>query len=679
MAATASVVTLPPQALALDPNLARYLNQDQILPACQTLMSTLSKTLAPTGYSTGDDIPRRLHSQLTDICNAFFGSNGRRGWLHKSLNKTEENAIRALFNPSGPLIRQLFRGCNRDDLLFQVPIDKLPPRWKTIIQEGRHLELPNSIRIRLETSKTINRPGTAINPTASMTASTTASLLGKHPSNPAGKAPIVEQATTFKLYMLEYWMFCFIRSLTTGTGSVFSTGGNYVSSNESAIRPSGPPTIYQELAIDLLHYFLPLPDKLSKKASGVFESRTLDSYVDQAVRMDSTLFLFTVAAECWLPSVRNYNSATKSSSSISFAIARFAYELVAHVTDTDLRTLETPSNENNIRLQAYGSVKNSVYNIVRERLYPFLYQALETCPLDATYEEIVSIWLIYLTPWHMFVEKNSKDQAILKPNELEKQWKVFILDNLLFYTRLVQIFLQRASQFDVIGRQEKTTANWPNSNTYGIGSTGASPSAQRSLNWRVQCRLVERLMEKLGLIGLIDILKEGEIIMLNKDGDMIGNDIAALSRHPMVNTTATVIPSHRTDTKDVVLRARWHQLSSEKYDCLYLTVRPHATIMRALAHFRLAEKSCQEKLKELDPLALVFKEGKSPEEVAQATAALTASQLNESFIQKAITTVKKWRQGDQHERKVQQLQRYIRVIGGVADNIQTAFKRPRAN
>ena len=66
--------------------------------------------------------------------------------------------------------------------------------------------------------------------------------------------------------------------------------------------------------------------------------------------------------------------------------------------------------------------------------------------------------------------------------------------------------------------------------------------------------------------------------MLNKDGDMTGPDIAALSRHPMVNTTATVVPSHRIDTTDVVLRARWHQLTSEKYDCLYLTVRPHVTV-----------------------------------------------------------------------------------------------------
>jgi hypothetical protein len=78
MAASASAVTLPPQALALDPNLARFLNQDQILPACQTLTAALSKTSAATGYTTNDDIPRRLHSQLTDICNAFFGSNGRR-------------------------------------------------------------------------------------------------------------------------------------------------------------------------------------------------------------------------------------------------------------------------------------------------------------------------------------------------------------------------------------------------------------------------------------------------------------------------------------------------------------------------------------------------------------------------------------------------------------------------
>ncbi|RKP27187.1 hypothetical protein SYNPS1DRAFT_21221 [Syncephalis pseudoplumigaleata] len=630
----ASAITLPPQALALDPNLARYLSQDQVLPACQALMATLSKPLATTAsYATGDDIPRRLHSQLTDICNAFFGSEGAdrstllSGWLHRSLSKAEENAIRALFNPSGPLIRQLFRGCNRDDLLFQVAIDKLPARWKTMLQEGKHLELPNAIRIRMETGKLARRPGMAMASSAALHASigiNKASLLGAHGTATSGSAPITEQ-TTVKLYMLEYWMFCFIRSLTTGTsGGVL--GGGYLGTGDTASRASskGVSTLYQELAIDLLHYFLPLPDQLSGKASGVFESRqvwpaktdhhgrTLDSYVDQAVRMDTTLFLFTVAAECWLPSAYRYSINSSSSK-----------------TSTSL---------------------------------------------------IISVWLIYLTPWHMFVEKDSKDQAILQPQQLEKDWRMFILDNLLFYTRLVQLFLQRAAQFDVTGRQERTSSGsaWSNGNVYGGNTAVATGSAYRPLNWRAQCRLVERVMEKLDTPGLLDILKDGEIIMLNRDGDMTGPAMDALRRHPAAvgggsTAVATLLAAHRPDTSDVVLRARWQQLSSDKYDCLYLTVKPHATIMRALAHFRLAEKSCQEKLKELDPMALLPAGERSSEEMA-AAAALNESHLSESFIQKAISTVKRWRQGDQHEKKVQQLQRYIRVIGGVADRIQTTFR-----
>ncbi|KAI8055612.1 hypothetical protein BDF22DRAFT_297244 [Syncephalis plumigaleata] len=402
MLMAASAITLPPQALALDPNLGRYLAQDQVLPACQALMGALSKPLTTAGYATGDDIPRRLHSQLTDICNAFFGSDGKRGWLHRSLSKAEENAIRALFNPSGPLMRQLFRGCNRDDLLFQVSVDKLPLRWKSMIQEGKYLDLPNAIRIRMETTKTTTgRPSIMATSSATLNASIAlnkASLLGPH-STMAGGKPSTTDQTTVKLYMLEYWMFCFIRSLTAGTGSTFSS--NYIVSGDSSTKYSSPSSssavsaLYQELALDLLHYFLPLPDQLSKKPSGVFESRTLDSYVDQAIRMDSTLFLFTIAAECWLPSAHHYNSNNKTNTSLSFPIARFAYELVAHVTDTDLRVLEVPANENNIRAQAYISVKNTVYNIIRERLYPFLYQALDSCPLDTTYDEIISVWLIY--------------------------------------------------------------------------------------------------------------------------------------------------------------------------------------------------------------------------------------------------------------------------------------------
>ncbi|KAI8055611.1 hypothetical protein BDF22DRAFT_297315 [Syncephalis plumigaleata] len=280
-----------------------------------------------------------------------------------------------------------------------------------------------------------------------------------------------------------------------------------------------------------------------------------------------------------------------------------------------------------------------------------------------------------LAPWHMFVDKDSKDQAILQPRQLEKEWRTFILDNLLFYTRLVQIFLQRAAQFDVTGRQERASSS--SSSAWGNNKSTGTSSSSRSLNWRAQCRLVERVVDKLNAPGLLPILKDGEIIMLNKEGDMTGPDISALRRnHAGVNTAATLIAAHRPDTSDTVLRTRWMQLSMEKYDCLYLTVKPHTTIMRTLAHFRLAEKSCQEKLKELDPMALLATGDKSSdkEATAAALAALNESQLNESFLQKAITTVKRWRQGDQHDKQVQQLQRYIRVIGGVADRIQATFQ-----
>lgn len=70
----------------------------------------------------------------------------------------------------------------------------------------------------------------------------------------------------------------------------------------------------------------------------------------------------------------------------------------------------------------------------------------------------------------------------------------------------------------------------------------------------------------------------GEIIMLNREGDMTGADINALRRNLAGNTAATVIAAHRPDTSDTILRTRWMQLSLEKYDCLYLTVKPHITV-----------------------------------------------------------------------------------------------------
>jgi hypothetical protein len=85
------------------------------------------------------------------------------------------------------------------------------------------------------------------------------------------------------------------------------------------------------------------------------------------------------------------------------------------------------------------------------------------------------------------------------------------LDNLLFYTRLVQIFLQRAAQFDITGRQERTSSasSWGNNKSYTTRLSTNTGSSNRSLNWRAQCRLVERVLEKLNTPGLLHILKDG--------------------------------------------------------------------------------------------------------------------------------------------------------------------------
>ncbi|XP_062272324.1 sphingomyelin phosphodiesterase 4 isoform X1 [Scomber scombrus] len=85
---------------------------------------------------------------------------------------------------------------------------------------------------------------------------------------------------------------------------------------------------------------------------------------------------------------------------------------------------------------------------VQQKLYLFLQHCFGHWPLDASFRAVLETWLSYIQPWRYTGEKTNPqpDQNRTVPDK----WESFVQENLLVYTKLFQVFLNRAVRTDLV-------------------------------------------------------------------------------------------------------------------------------------------------------------------------------------------------------------------------------------
>ncbi|KAK7143383.1 hypothetical protein R3I93_014511 [Phoxinus phoxinus] len=89
-----------------------------------------------------------------------------------------------------------------------------------------------------------------------------------------------------------------------------------------------------------------------------------------------------------------------------------------------------------------------VQRFVQQKLYVFLQHCFGHWPLDASFRAILETWLSYIQPWRYTGEKNT--QADGQNRTVPDKWASFVQENLLMYTKLFQVFLNRAMRTDLV-------------------------------------------------------------------------------------------------------------------------------------------------------------------------------------------------------------------------------------
>ncbi|XP_076602193.1 sphingomyelin phosphodiesterase 4 isoform X1 [Chaetodon auriga] len=89
-----------------------------------------------------------------------------------------------------------------------------------------------------------------------------------------------------------------------------------------------------------------------------------------------------------------------------------------------------------------------VQRFVQQKLYLFLQHCFGHWPLDASFRAVLETWLSYIQPWRYTGEKTNPqpDQNRTVPDK----WESFVQENLLMYTKLFQVFLNRTVRTDLV-------------------------------------------------------------------------------------------------------------------------------------------------------------------------------------------------------------------------------------
>jgi hypothetical protein len=84
----------------------------------------------------------------------------------------------------------------------------------------------------------------------------------------------------------------------------------------------------------------------------------------------------------------------------------------------------------------YDIHKTNTYKSLNVKLFRFLCSALQHWPNDDTIADVVEIWCLFAFPWKLRNQKYSS------------AWSHFVQDNFLYYTKMLQLFINRTLTFD---------------------------------------------------------------------------------------------------------------------------------------------------------------------------------------------------------------------------------------
>lgn len=476
-----------------------------------------------------DDYPaKELHSIFPWLVETVFGSLDGilTGWNLRLLHSrcAEYNIVLEFLNPRGPMMKLVYK-LQAEEYKFEIPVNYLPGPVKASIQQGVLPDCPlfhNKLQFPLSGILTLN-----LNPFEFYMFHFAYCLIPPKCALPGQQG---NTADTAYFVLVDTYLKYFLPSEGNVPPSPFSDSRGSVTA-PSPSRSSG---------VSLTGYAVHSPSLLKHH---IFHQPSVnaDPAAQEIWRSETLLQMFV---EVWLhhyslemyqklqsPQVKEPFTPTEEHVLVVRLLVKHLHAFSNSLKPEQLSS--SPSAHSHAHTSPLEEFKRVVVQrFVQQKLYLFLQHCFGHWPLDASFRAILETWLSYIQPWRYTGEKASPptDQNRTVP----EKWESFVQENLLVYTKLFQVFLNRAVRTDLV-------------------------NAKNAL-------MVFRVAKVLSQPNLADMIQKGEQLFLEPEHVLHHRQ----SRGYLTPSQGgSFLSSRQRVVTDTVFRVKSHVYSLEGQDCQY--------------------------------------------------------------------------------------------------------------
>uniref|UniRef100_A0A3P8U5S1 Sphingomyelin phosphodiesterase 4 n=1 Tax=Amphiprion percula TaxID=161767 RepID=A0A3P8U5S1_AMPPE len=380
-----------------------------------------------------DEYPaKELHVIFPWLVESVFGSLDGiiAGWNLRLLHSrsTEYNVVMEFLNPSGPMMKLVYK-LQAEEYKYEIPVNYLPGPLKACIQEGVLPDCPlfhNKLQFPLSGLLTLN---IALNPFEFFMFNFAFCLI-------TPKVSLSHGGSTDSAYfvLVDIYLKYFLPSEGSVPPSPFSD------SRGSVTAPSP-----RSSSVSFTGYGVHSPSLLKHH---IFHQPSVnaDPAAQEIWRTETLLQMFV---EVWLhhyslemyqklqsPQVKEPFSPTEEHVLVVRLLVKHLHAFSNSLKPEQLSS--SPSAHSHTHTSPLEEFKRVVVQrFVQQKLYLFLQHCFGHWPLDASFRAVLETWLSYIQPWRYTGEKTNVQES-------------FVQENLLMYTKLFQVFLNRAVRTDLV-------------------------------------------------------------------------------------------------------------------------------------------------------------------------------------------------------------------------------------
>ncbi|XP_034021809.1 sphingomyelin phosphodiesterase 4 isoform X2 [Thalassophryne amazonica] len=393
-----------------------------------------------------DDYPaKELHLIFPWLVESVFGSldGVLTGWNLRLLHSrsTEYNIVLDFLNPGGPMMKLVYK-LQSEEYSYEVPVTYLPGPVKASIREGVLPDCPlfhNKLQSPLSGLLT---PNLALNPFEFYMFNFAYCLI-----TPKNHLQSQTESNTDSAYfvLVDSYLKYFLPVEGSVPPSPFSSSRGSVtapSPRSSSVSFAGYGVHSSSL---LKHHIFHQPSvNADPAAQEIWRSETL-------LQMFVEIWLHHYSLEMYQklqsPQVKEPFSPSEEHVLVVRLLVKHLHAFCNSQKPEQLSS--SPSAHSHTHTSPLEEFKRVVVQrFVQQKLYLFLQHCFGHWPLDASFRAVMETWLSYIQPWRYTGEKPTpqSDQTRTVPDK----WESFVQENLLMYTKLFQVFLNRAVRTDLV-------------------------------------------------------------------------------------------------------------------------------------------------------------------------------------------------------------------------------------